>query len=71
MGTKPKQTPSKLDQTLAWVCAHCVVCWQARRRQSGAAFQFVEKVEGGWCPFCRAYERVHGRKAHEAPEISA
>ncbi|MGA2179868.1 MAG: hypothetical protein ABSH15_09845 [Verrucomicrobiota bacterium] len=50
---------------LARVCANCIVCKQARRRQRGAAFWFVTKIERGVCPFCRAYERVHGRKAHE------
>jgi hypothetical protein len=32
------------------------------------AFQFVKSVEEGICPFCRAYERVNGRKAHEREE---
>jgi hypothetical protein len=26
----------------------------------------VKKIEATLCPFCRAYERVYGRKAHEA-----
>jgi hypothetical protein len=25
----------------------------------------VKKIESKICPFCRAYERVYGRKAHE------
>jgi hypothetical protein len=25
----------------------------------------VQIVEVRLCPFCKAYERVHGRKAHE------
>jgi hypothetical protein len=25
----------------------------------------VKKIEARLCPFCRAYERVYGRKAHE------
>jgi hypothetical protein len=28
-------------------------------------FDFVKHVEQGVCPFCAAYERVHGQKAHE------
>jgi uncharacterized protein CbrC (UPF0167 family) len=56
---------TRLDVALAKVCLHCTVCRQARRRQQGAAFWFVTKIERGVCPFCRAYERVYGRKAHE------
>ena len=57
--------PSQLDEVLANVCVNCPVCRQARRRQHGAAFRLVQKIEGRVCPFCRAYERVFGRKAHE------
>ena len=53
------------DRSLARVCEHCPVCRQARNRQKGAAYRFVRTVEGDLCPFCKAYERVHGRKAHE------
>jgi hypothetical protein len=31
-------------------------------------FNFVRSVENGICPFCRAYERVHGKKSHERRE---
>jgi len=55
---------SKLDRALASVCRNCPVCRQARQQQAGAAFWMVSKVEGRLCPFCRAYERVYGRKAH-------
>jgi hypothetical protein len=61
----PARTKTRIDAALARVCLHCPVCKQARRRQRGAAFWFVTKIERGTCPFCRAYERVHGRKAHE------
>ena len=57
---------SALDQTLAQACALCPVCRQARKKQRGAAFAMVRAVEARLCPFCKAYERVHGRKAHEA-----
>ena len=57
--------PSQLDKALAKVCVNCPVCRRARGRQRGAAFQLVQKIEGRVCPFCRAYERVFGRKAHE------
>jgi hypothetical protein len=54
-----------MDRALASVSAHCWVCNLARRRQKGLVFWLVQKVEGRICPFCRAYERVFGRKSHE------
>ncbi len=51
----------------ARVCVNCPVCRQARRKQRGLTFSFVNRVERGMCPFCRAYERVYGRKSHEQP----
>jgi hypothetical protein len=57
---------SSFDQTLARVCANCPVCRRARKRQRGLAFWLVQQVEAKLCPFCRAYERIHGRKAHMA-----
>lgn len=56
--------PSALDRALAAVCESCPVCRTARRKQAGLAFRLVKTVEGRICPFCQAYERVHGRKAH-------
>jgi hypothetical protein len=55
------------DRWMARVCAGCILCRRARRRQRGLAFWLVGKVETRVCPFCKAYERVHGRKAHEPP----
>jgi hypothetical protein len=60
--------PSSLDKALARVCVNCPVCRRARRHQKGLAFQLVMRVETKVCPFCRAYERVYGRKAHVAGE---
>jgi uncharacterized protein CbrC (UPF0167 family) len=57
--------PSQLDKILAEFCVKCLVCRRARQRQSGAAFWLVQKIEAKVCPFCRAYERVYGRKTHE------
>jgi uncharacterized protein CbrC (UPF0167 family) len=57
---------SSRDRALAAICVSCVMCRRARRKQAGLAFWLVRKVEGRICPFCRAYERVHGRKSHEA-----
>ena len=58
--------PSSLDKILAKVCVSCPVCRRARQQQKGSAFQLVKQVETKVCPFCRAYERVYGRKAHMA-----
>ncbi len=54
-----------LDRSLARVCELCPVCRRARATQAGAAFQLVRRIEADLCPFCRAYAKVHGRKAHE------
>jgi len=59
------RTSTGLDRVLARVCATCPVCRRARHKQAGAAYRFVQKVEGGLCPFCRAYERVYGEKSYE------
>jgi transposase-like protein len=59
---------SNLDQALAKVCENCPVCRSASRNQAGLANRFVRRIEEKVCPFCRAYERVHGRKAHEDRE---
>ncbi len=63
-----KSTASNLDRTLAKVCESCPVCRMARKDQQGLANRFVKGIEGNICPFCRAYERVHGREAHEPVE---
>jgi hypothetical protein len=60
--------PSRLDKALANVCLNCPVCRRARKRQRGTAFWLVRNVESRTCPFCRAFERVFGRKAHERSE---
>lgn len=53
------------DRKLANFCRTCPICTQARKQQKGLAFNFVKKIEGNLCPFCKAYERVYGRKAHQ------
>ena len=63
-----KNEITSLDRAMARVCESCPVCRPARRNQQGLAYQFVKRVEGSICPFCRAYERVHGQKAHEPAE---
>ncbi len=60
--------PKEFTRALARRSENCLVCQQARRRQRGLAFWIVKTFEG-LCPFCRAYEKVHGRKSHQpAPE---
>ena len=56
---------SDKDRAMAQRCVECPVCRRARAKQAGFAFWFVKVIEGGLCPYCKAYERVHGRKAHE------
>jgi len=53
------------DHAMAERCAACPVCRRARKNQRGLAFWLVKNVEGSICPYCAAYERVYGRKAHE------
>jgi len=53
------------DRIMAKVCEICPVCRHARKNQNGVAFRFVKTIESNLCPFCQAYEKVHGRKAHE------
>ena len=54
-----------LDKALAKVCELCPVCLHARYHQQGVVFNFLKSIEMDICPFCKAYERVHGQKAHE------
>lgn len=58
------RTVTKLDRALASVCEHCPVCVPARRAGSGPLYNFVKFAETKFCPFCRAYGRVHGHPAH-------
>lgn len=53
------------DREMAKKCLECPVCSKARAKQRGFAFWFVKSIEGNFCPFCKAYEKVYGRKPHE------
>jgi len=53
------------DRRMAQQCLTCPVCHTARRKQRGFAFWFVKRIEGNVCPYCKAYEKVYGKKAHE------
>ena len=56
---------SERDRKMAQQCMECHLCKHARNKQRGIAFWFVKKIERNICPFCKAYERVYGLKAHE------
>jgi len=61
-----KSTPvTEKDRQMAKICLECPVCKHARKRQKGISYWVVRKIEGDVCPFCKAYEKVYGRKAHE------
>ena len=60
-----EKSASEMDRKLAQWCLRCPVCAHARRKQQGVAFWLVKNVDSRLCPFCKAYERVSGRKAHE------
>jgi len=61
--TEPEITDK--DREMARQCVECTLCVRARKAQRGLVFWFVKSVEGGVCPYCKAYERVYGKKAHE------
>jgi hypothetical protein len=58
-------TITEKDRQMAQQCLECPVCKKARINQKGFFFWFVKRIEGGVCPYCKAYEKVYGQKAHE------
>ena len=60
------QPITEKDRAMARRCERCPVCAYARRKPGGFVYWFVTRIESRFCPYCRAYEKVHGRKAHEA-----
>lgn len=54
------------DKQMARRCLTCKVCKHARKKQRGIVYWFVKNIENGLCPYCAAYERVYGKKAHQA-----
>ncbi|MCX6004824.1 MAG: hypothetical protein NT082_04045 [Chloroflexi bacterium] len=66
-----QQEITEKDRQMAETCVKCPVCNRARKNQKGFAFWFVKMIEGGKCPYCKAYEKVYGRKAHEPLPVSA
>ena len=59
-------TATEKDKQMAERCLTCRVCLHARKKQRGIAYWFVKNIEKGICPYCATYERVYGKKAHEA-----
>ncbi|MCD6569230.1 MAG: hypothetical protein J7L53_00830 [Deltaproteobacteria bacterium] len=60
------QQITERDRKMAQFCVNCPVCRMARNKQKGVAYWFVKNIEDSLCPFCKAYEKVYGKKAHEA-----
>jgi hypothetical protein len=64
-----QQSITDTDRKRAEFCLHkCPGCKKARKEQKGLMFWFVKFIEGGVCPYCKAYAKVYGRKAHEPIE---
>jgi len=59
------ETITEKDRKKAQKCLDCAVCKHARKKQKGITFRFVKVIENGLCPYCKTYEKVYGRKAHE------
>lgn len=60
-----QQALTNKDRAMGQCCVECTMCARAREKQKGFAFWVVKNIEGGICPYCKAYEKVYGRKAHE------
>ncbi len=56
------------DREMAQVCMACPMCKNARKDQQGLMNYCVKNFTESICPFCQAYERVYGRKAHQPVE---
>ncbi len=59
---------SDKDRQMAAVCIACPMCKNARKDQAGFTYGIVKNFAESICPYCQAYERVYGRKAHEPAE---
>ena len=60
-----REAITERDRRRVKVCLRCPLCRHARKTQKGAAYQLVKTIEEGLCPYCKAYEKVYGRRAHE------
>ncbi len=66
MPGSPESGPfSPMTMRLASLCDQkCTVCKKAREQERGIWRAFV-KLEGRFCPMCRAYQKVYGVPAYE------
>lgn len=62
---KTNEPITEKDIEMANFCKECPLCSRARHQQRGLFYWFVKRIEGKFCPYCQAYERVYQRKAHE------
>jgi len=54
------------DRENAKKCKECPICNKARQKQKGIIYLFVKIIENKLgCPYCKAYEKVYGKKAYE------
>jgi hypothetical protein len=59
---------TKRQKWMAQRCVKCKLCKYARKKQKGLIFNMV-RLESRICPFCRAYERIYGRRSYEPYEV--
>lgn len=58
-------SPSRLTLRLASLCEkRCTVCKKARSQERGI-WRSLVKLEGRFCPMCRAYQKVYGVPAYQ------
>jgi len=50
---------------MAAVCACCPMCIVARKYPEGRIAKIVDK-EKAHCPFCKAYDQLHGQDASQS-----
>ncbi|AQQ08651.1 hypothetical protein L21SP3_00440 [Sedimentisphaera cyanobacteriorum] len=58
---------TETDKKLAQHCVNCKICRYARKRQKGIIYSLI-KIGEKFCPFCRAYEKVYGKKAYDTEQ---
>jgi hypothetical protein len=61
-----RKSASPTDKILAKASDYCVVCKYVRKNPETIAAQLARPIEAH-CPFCNAFERVHGHRPH-APQ---
>jgi uncharacterized protein CbrC (UPF0167 family) len=59
-----KEEITEKEKQMAEKCVTCTICSQARKNQKGFSYGAV-KILRTVCPYCKAYEKVYGKKAYE------